>query len=63
MNYEDILIELIHHISTDYEAVDDIETKLLEDLKEEIDTVLYERATTINILADMWDDSHGETED
>lgn len=63
MNYEDTLIELIQYISTDYEAVDDIETKILEDLKEEIETVLYERATTINILADMWDDSHGETED
>lgn len=63
MDYEDTLLELIEHISTDYDAVEDIETKLLQDLKEEIETVLYERATTINILADMWDDSHGETED
>lgn len=62
MNYEDTLMEIIQHISIDYETIDDIETKLLEDLKEEIETVLYERATTINILADMWDDSHGETE-
>jgi hypothetical protein len=63
MNYEEALLELIDHINTDYDTVDDIDTKILEDLKEEIESVLYERASTINLLADMWDDSYDETED
>ena len=63
MNYEEALLELIDHINTDYDTVDDIDTKILQDLKEEIDSVLYERASTINLLADMWDDSYDETED
>jgi len=63
MNYSEPLMEIIEHLSTDYDAVEDIETKLLEDLKEEIDSILYERASTINLLADMWDDSYDETED
>jgi len=63
MNYEEALLELIDHINTDYDAVDDIDTKILEDLKEEIESVLYERASTINLLADMWDDSDGSTEE
>ena len=63
MNYEDTLVDLIQHLCTVYETVDDIETKLLEDLKEEIERVQYERATTIDTLADMWDDSHDSTED
>jgi hypothetical protein len=63
MNYEEALLELIDHINTDYDTVDDIDTKILQDLKEEIESVLYERASTINLLADMWDDSYDETED
>jgi len=63
MNYEEALLELVDHINTDYDTVDDIDTKILEDLKEEIESVLYERASTINLLADMWDDSYDETED
>ena len=63
MNYEEALLELVDHINTDYDTVDDIDTKILQDLKEEIESVLYERASTINLLADMWDDSYDETED
>lgn len=58
-NLLDILVEIVNS----YDCTDDIETKLLEDIKEEIDLILYERATTINRLADMWDQGYGETED
>lgn len=57
------LLDIIVEIANSYESTEDIETKILEDLKDEIDQVIYERATTIDTLADMWDDSHGSTED
>ena len=57
------ILDILEEIIASYEDDDEIETKLLEDLKEEIDSILYERASTINLLADMWDDSYDETED
>lgn len=61
----DFLMDLIREIEVSFDSSEDIETKILEDLKEEIDAVLYERATTINTLADMWDDGDddGTSED
>jgi hypothetical protein len=56
------ILDILEEILASYEDDDEISTKLLEDLKEEIETSLYERATTIDTLADMWDDSDGETE-
>jgi len=55
------ILDILEEIIASYEDDDDIETKLLEDLKEEIETALYERATTIDVLADMWDDDDVET--
>jgi hypothetical protein len=55
------ILDILEEIIASYEDDDEIETKLLEDLKEEIETSLYERATTIDVLADMWDDDDVET--
>lgn len=57
----DDLLDILLEITNSYNSVEDIETKILEDLKEEIDTLLYERATTINRLDDMWNQGYDET--
>jgi len=56
------LLDLFIEIVDNYESVEDIDTKVLEDVKEEIYQVLFERATMIDTLADMWDDGDDETE-
>jgi len=56
------LLDLFIEIVDNYESVEDIDTKVLEDVKEEICQVLFERATMIDTLADMWDDGDDETE-
>lgn len=58
----DELLSIIEEIAENYDSTEDIETKILEDLLDEIRQVLYERASTIETLADLWDDSDGETE-
>lgn len=59
---KDELLSIIEELADNYDSTEDIETKILEDLLDEIRQVLYERATTIDTLADMWDDSDGQTE-
>jgi len=56
------LLYLFIEIVDNYESVEDIDTKVLEDVKEEVSQVLFERATMIDTLADMWDDGDDETE-
>ncbi len=57
----DDLLDILREIVDNYDSVDDLETKILEDVADEIRTILFERATTINTLSDMWDDDDGET--
>jgi len=55
------LLDIMREIVDTFDSVEDIETKLLEDVKSEIEVVIFERVTTINTLADMWDDSDGSS--
>jgi len=57
----DDLLDILREIVDNYDSVDDLETKILEDVADEIRTLLFERATTINTLSDMWDHDDGET--
>jgi len=57
----DDLLDILKEIVDNYDSVDDLETKILEDVADEIRTLLFERATTINTLSDMWDQDDGET--
>ena len=57
----DDLLDILREIVDNYDSVDDLETKILEDVADEIRTLLFERATTINTLSDMWDQDDGET--
>lgn len=57
----DDLLDILREIVNNYDSVDDLETKILEDVADEIRTILFERATTINTLSDIWDQDDGET--
>lgn len=57
---KDQLLTIIEELLENYDSTDDIETKILQDLSDEIQQVLYERTITIDTLADMWDDGDGE---
>lgn len=50
------LLDIMEEIVNAYDEDEDIETKILEDLKQEIESVLYERATMIDSLSSSWGD-------
>lgn len=50
------LLDIMEEIVNSYDEDEDIETKILEDLKQEIESVLYERATMIDSLSSSWGD-------
>lgn len=60
MNYD--LLDILREVVETYDTIEDIETKILEDIDDEIRQLLYERATTIDTLADMWGDDDEQTE-
>ena len=60
MNYD--LLDILREVVETYDITEDIETKILEDIDDEIRQLLYERASTIDTLADMWGDDDEQTE-
>lgn len=50
------LLDIMEEIVNAYDEDEDIETKILEDLKQEIESVLYERAIMIDSLSSSWGD-------
>jgi len=60
MNYD--LLDILREVVETYDTTEDIETKILEDIDDEIRQLLYERASTIDTLADMWGDDDEQTE-
>jgi len=56
-------LDQIEEINLEYEKDDEIETKILEDLKDAITTELYERQTLLSSLAVSLDNSYDGNED
>lgn len=59
----DPILEQIEEIHLEYERDDEIETKILEDLKDAITTELYERQTLLSSLAVSLDNTYFGDED
>jgi len=57
------ILDQIEEINLEYEKDDEIETKILEDLKDAITTELYERQTLLSSLAVSLDNSYDGNED
>lgn len=57
------ILDQIEEINLEYEQDDEIETKILEDLKDAITTELYERQTLLSSLAFSLDNSRTGDED
>jgi len=57
------ILDQIEEINLEYEKDDEIETKILEDLKDAITTELYERQTLLSSLAFSLDNSYDGNED
>lgn len=57
------ILDQIEEISLEYEKDDEIETKILEDLKDAITLELYERQTILSSLSFSLDNSYYGEED
>jgi len=60
---DNVILDQLEEIINEYEQDDEIETKILEDLKDAIEVELYERQTLISSLAFSLDNSRDGNED
>jgi len=49
------ILDIIEEMLQSYEDDEDIETKILQDLKDNIEVELYERTTTLDYLSEAFD--------
>ena len=60
---DNVILDQLEEILNEYEKDDEIETKILEDLKDAIEVEMYERQTLISCLAFSLDNSRDGNED
>ena len=60
---DNVILDQLEEIINEYEQDDEIETKILEDLKDAIEVELYERQTLISSLAFSLDSDYDGDED